>query len=584
MLLASESTESEITRQGSAVAQKKTSIYQVTWRGIPERLQQRLGEHVEFLIRRQEGLSESDIDLLLEEAPGAVKQILSTEGYFNAEVKVYHLEPYRRYRMDVLLGDPVRVKEHHLQLQGRILKEDGPKRISRWRSEWTLPVGSVLTVEQWENAKVLALRSIQKKQFPKAKITEHRVEVDPDLNQAVLFLTLDSGPLARFSSIDIEGLKRYPEQIVRGLAQFKEGDVFQEELLADFQSALERGKYLSGVIVTQEIVPDAQNLWVKVKVKVTEAPRQKIDVGLAWDKEEGMGFRFEYTHYNVLARGWESNVLVDAKRLNPKLSMGLATPRNAAGYSYVGALTFERQKALPSWTIKDEISSTTASLFQVRLRQGIEARWGIEFLQERTRRDNHPLRSDSLATLNFYWKKEYFDRKTRPRSGYRLSTNLSTTVGDVLAKYSLNRALTRFSYWWSPIQSLGTFSFSTQWGEVWVRHPEQVPLSKLFLAGGAQSVRGYGVESITSSGGDRGTRLVTGSIEYKHPIADGWTVALFSDVGKVSRSGEASSRWHLGYGMGIRWYNSLVPLQLDIAKGRHDSRRFRWYLGMNMGF
>jgi translocation and assembly module TamA len=563
-------------------------IYEVKWLGIPEFLQKILERHIELAVRKSEGLSQSEIDLLREEALPMIEQILKTEGYFNSKVDIQASTHHESatYEITITLGPAIKVESNVLRLEGNVRQEkDSFSIIPEWIADWNLPVGSVWTVDKWEKAKILALQFIQKDRFPLAQIKEHRAEVDPRSNQAELFFTIDSGPVAYFGNMTVEGMGRYPEKMVRSLARFKDGDPFREEDLLDFQSALEQDQHFSSVIVGRKIDQAERENEVKVnlEVKVEEFQRQKFDLGLLWDREEGFGLRSEYTHYNILKRGWVGAVLVDTKHYNPKFSLGLVIPKNSSSYSYLANVVAERQRPLPDWVVQEQVDSLTANLWQVYSRRRVEIRWGMEVLWEKIRRVEGNNQSSQVSTLNFVWQKEKVDRRNRPKSGYRVSANFSTTLGEFLAKNRFDRVLNRFSYWWTPPQKSGTFLINGVWGEVWTRNPLQVPSSKLFLAGGGQSVRGYEFQAITTVEGKRGTRLLTGSLEYQHPIGNDWSLAVFTDVGTVAGKQE-SMRWHPSYGMGLRWYNSLAPLQLDIAKGVNDPRRFRWYLGVNMGF
>jgi outer membrane translocation and assembly module TamA len=57
---------------------------------------------------------------------------------------------------------------------------------------------------------------------------------------------------------------------------------------------------------------------------------------------------------------------------------------------------------------------------------------------------------------------------------------------------------------------------------------------------------------------------------------------IFTDIGSGTMRRE-SFNWNASYGVGLHWYNALAPVQFDFAKGIKDSRRFRWYLGVNVG-
>jgi translocation and assembly module TamA len=561
--------------------------YDVIWKGISPELRSFLQPYVDFSTSGKEGLSESDIELLIDESPAIIQEILKTQGYFNAHVDIQPEQTKnRQYTIDVDLGPKMRIENSILRLVGPIQKqEDFSKIMNVWQSEWPLPLGGLFTSDLWISGKAQALRLIQKDRFPLATIAVHKAELDSNKNQGDLYLTVDSGPLVRFGKMSVEGLQRYPESVVRGLANFREGDPFLEERILSFQAALEGNGHFDSVIINQafsENMNQHGESVVDIHVKVSELPRQKVDFGILWDQEEGIGARGKYSHYNIFKRGWIGDILFDVRRYNTKVGLGVAIPRNADGYSYLVTLVNEHQKPIPRDNILDDIKTVGASLLQLRLRNKIEASWGVEFLKEQTKRNDLLTQDISAVLANFSWKKDSVDRKIRPRNGYEVDFNISSTFGTILSKNKYARFLGKAAYWWSPTPKSGTFFMKGSLGEVWSDDPRYVPTSKLFLAGGFQSIRGYGLNSITAKGNVRGTRMLVGTIAYEHPIFPDWGAVIFSDIGSVTMRRE-SFNWNASYGVGLHWYNALAPVQFDFAKGIKDSRRFRWYLGVNVG-
>ncbi len=118
-----------------------------------------------------------------------------------------------------------------------------------------------------------------------------------------------------------------------------------------------------------------------------------------------------------------------------------------------------------------------------------------------------------------------------------------------------------------------------------------VPSSQLFLVGGDNSVRGYGLRSIGSSSHNgaatAGRWLAVGSLEWQQPWAAGpngerspWESAVFLDGGSVAeRLSDLRPRW--GVGAGLRYLTPAGPVQVDLAYGLD---RKRWRLHFAVGF
>ncbi len=124
-----------------------------------------------------------------------------------------------------------------------------------------------------------------------------------------------------------------------------------------------------------------------------------------------------------------------------------------------------------------------------------------------------------------------------------------------------------------------------QLGGVATNRFADVPPSLRFFAGGDQSVRGYGYETLSprdDEGNTVGGRyLMVGSAEYQYQFADQWRVALFYDEGNAID--DLLDPLASGAGAGIRWVSPVGPLRLDIAKGLDPQFGGDWRLHFSMG-
>ena len=106
-----------------------------------------------------------------------------------------------------------------------------------------------------------------------------------------------------------------------------------------------------------------------------------------------------------------------------------------------------------------------------------------------------------------------------------------------------------------------------------------LPPTRRFVAGGAQSVRGFEFESI-GPGDDAdalvgGSTLLVGSVEADYEVIRQWRVAAFADVGDAMDS-FVDFDAELGVGLGIRWASPLGLIRFDFASPLSDpSNSFR---------
>ena len=168
---------------------------------------------------------------------------------------------------------------------------------------WALPVGSVFNQDDWSSSKTSVLSAVRRKKYPLAEFSATQAQVDPVKHSADLSVAVDSGKPVYFGDFEISGTKRYPESVVRGLAQFEPGAPYDLDKLLDYQQALEQNNHYSGASVQADF-DRMQGDRVPVKVTVSETKKHKLELGLSYDSEYGAGGKFGYDYYNLFGRGY----------------------------------------------------------------------------------------------------------------------------------------------------------------------------------------------------------------------------------------------------------------------------------------
>ena len=136
-----------------------------------------------------------------------------------------------------------------------------------------------------------------------------------------------------------------------------------------------------------------------------------------------------------------------------------------------------------------------------------------------------------------------------------------------------------------PIGEKGDLILRGELGAVFSDGKDGVPLTVLFRAGGDQSVRGYGYQSLGVRKGRAvvgGRYLAVASAEYQYYFVENWGIAFFIDAGNAS-----DTLSHLdpaiGYGVGGRWRSPAGPIGVDLAYGERTGN-FRLHFSLGFTF
>lgn len=163
-----------------------------------------------------------------------------------------------------------------------------------------------------------------------AKFAQTQATINPNTQQADLNVVVDSNRPIYFGDFHITGSRRYPESIIRGAANFRAGDAYDLDKLLDYQQALENNSHYSGASVQADF-DRIEGDRVPVKVSVSELQRQKLEAGLRFDSEYGVGGNVGYDHYNLFNRGYVGSVVWDMDKYQTTLGAGISQPRNQKG-------------------------------------------------------------------------------------------------------------------------------------------------------------------------------------------------------------------------------------------------------------
>jgi translocation and assembly module TamA len=547
----------------------------------PAALATLLNDHLELISARNDAdLDDFQLQAIIKETPSAAQALLETEGYFSARIHVEE-QGAQHYVLKVEAGEPVIIDDVTLQLNGPIREQaDYQQRLAAVLEAWALPMGAPYRQDDWSSSKRAILRLLTIDRFPLARIVKSQADIDPQTHRGQLLVQVDSGPLIRFGPTHISGNQRYPLNVATGLADFRQGDPYQQKKLLDYQSALEQSPHYSGVVVSADMARIEQDQ-VPVEVTLTEFPKQKLELGLTYDSEDGPGTRIGYDYYNLFGKGWTGSALLDWKNSDRNLSFGLGFPRQANGYSHSITSSFKQ-------TDIQGVKTTTvdAGAWRIRSHDKINARFGVEFIQEKETIGNTPSNNTRALLGAFGWTRRDVDDPLRPRSGTLLDVSLSSTLGSLLSTTSFVRGYVRGVSYWSPWPKYGTLLTRLELGQVWAKDSDEVPSSQLFRAGGSNSVRGYDYQSLGLPGPDGavvGGRVVaTATLEYQIPVAKDWAIALFHDAGNAAQSWQSFKLEHAN-GVGLRWLSPVAPLSMDIAKAEKDGK-LRWNMSLGLAF
>jgi translocation and assembly module TamA len=528
-------------------------------------------------------MSPAEWKRLSTQAPLQIKDLLATEGYFSPVIDIQSRQSDQQYITKFIVdpGPPTIVDNVDITFTGDILQDPGkttpsPQQI---RDEWSLRSGMKFTQSAWSEAKRSLLTKLLLNRYPNAAITETMANIDVKKQTASLKISVNSGATVYFGDLKIEGLQRYSESIIHNLNPIKPNEVYSQAQLLTFQNRLQESGYFRTAEVTADVKAAAQNAQATplapIKVKVDENHAIKLSTGAGYSTNTGMRTQLTVDHLNLFDRDWR---MTSSLRLEEKLqsmSAVVKLPTTPNGYRDSANAAASR--------IAIEGQTTTLTQAGVKRAWGslkLEQYVGANVLAEHVNLDNAESSNNYAATLGYGITLRRTDNNLNPTKGYLFNAQFngaplaSLASGTFLQSYFKTQA-------YYPITKSTQLIARAELGMVHGKN--SAPATFLFRAGGDQSVRGYGFQSLGVTEGDAvigGRYLAVGSIELIQWLTSQWGAAIFTDFGNAANSIKDLKPVY-GYGLGARWKSPVGPIGADIAYGQEtDEYRLHFNIGV----
>ncbi len=564
----------------------------------PDEIKALLEQHLELLRYRElTDLNDSELARLVSMAHQNTQDLVATLGYFSPEIRI-ELQPAnkaipRAVSLHVVPGAPSVVSEFHIAFSGP-MADDPAALVQRQQIEdsWSLRPGARFTQNGWNAAKQQALRQLTTQRYPTGQLTTTLADIDPLSHNARLTVTLASGPAYQLGGLNITGLKLYDAEFVTRLARLSPGtDYEQTQLIAAQQRLMDSGFFDSVFISldTSEGDPSA----APVRVQLREAKRQKLVLGVGVSTNSGARLTLEHTNNQLPGIGWRgvSKLLLD--RETQSIGTELTAPPDDNNWRWMTSALIQNQQSGSF-----DINSQRLRAGRSKTDDRFDRSYYLQYDRAETAvNDVAQMEIAQALSANYAFTLRNFDNIPFPTRGWGLGVELGggTTLGHQQDPYG--RVLAR----WLGYQPLGGNDASqsalragrivlrAEAGAVIAKEGITLPSTQLFLTGGDNTVRGYGLNDIgvTLPSGliTSGRYLSLGSLEWQRPITKNglltdWESTVFIDAGAVADK-TADLQAKVGVGAGVRWKSPVGPLQIDMAYGVQIQR---WRLHLNVGF
>ena len=425
------------------------------------------------------------------------------------------------------------------------------------------------------------------------------------------------GPLVRFGQLQIQNLKKYPEYVVRREITFKPGEIYSRKKIQDSQKRLYstnlfnsinlKVKQDSGSVPGQVLPPDTLPDFVfsgisrkphavSAKTGASQDNQQDLIWSLSstWEKRNLFGSRyFELllqTEYIIFTQ-WRPLSHRFQFRYREPWFLGLRLPMILTAWYEPGVRSQIQPSRIQRYSV--DLSTTkewSASLYGTLGFQYENVNiYGVDEDEILAIRDTIRVRRKLTATLVRDSRRDKFI----PISG-SYTTYYAQYVGGPLGG---DDSFIKLEWSWARYQrALGFAVFATRLKTGWVKEfgdAHSVPTDDRFFLGGANSIRGFGENSIGPRD-EEGTNVGANTYlifnqELRFPLFWKFWGSVFTDLGNGwgSFSDANFDSLLFSYGGGLQFISPAGPIRLDYGHRLESggySEGDRWHITILYAF
>ena len=479
-----------------------------------------------------------------------------------------------RLSLDVLPGNRVTIRDRRVELQGE--GKTDPVLMAQVLAFPLLP-GDNLEHIKYDSAKRRLLSLALQRGYFDASYQHQQIRVDVQANFADIKLVLATGLRYQFGELIMPPDSR-SFSLIEQIRPFVAGDYYHSDLLAKFNQNLKLTDYFQQVVARPLVKQAAQNR-VPIEIIMTNKPKDIYNLGGGASTDTGLRARAKWQRPWVNKRGHSISAELFASLPQQSLSMKYKVPLEDPLDNYLSFQTGFKA---------ENDNDTRSETYTV----GVQRHWGDsvsswkkiafvryeleQFQQGADLKQNTQLLMPG-ATLSRRRSRGGLDVNWGDAQQLTVEVASNKLVSDIdLARLSIQST-------WLRSMAKHRLLVRAELGAIATSDFEQVPSSLRYFAGGDQSVRGFGYETLSPVEDGQlsgGKYLNVLSAEYSYPIYPDWRLAIFGDIGNASN--EPFKNLASGIGMGASWLSAVGPIRLYLARGNSDFEQ-TWRLHFSMG-
>ncbi|MBN1914898.1 MAG: BamA/TamA family outer membrane protein [Parachlamydiales bacterium] len=521
---------------------------------------------------------------LLREDHSSYVKVLHSRGYYDATV-TFQIEEGPQTVTAFILIDPG--IQYYLG-SFSILDQDCNKSLQIPLEKLNIQLNAPAIAGNLLNAKNYLLKELAQEGYPLAKMAQEKYLAEIEEKKIYATLCVNTGPLCRFGTTTINGLGNVKSRFIARKIAYKEGDVFSLEAIDKTRKQLINTDLFSSVLIDHANTLDDWDL-LPMNIHFTEAKHQTFSAGISYATVDGFGINLGWIHRNM--RGMGERLSFNAN-FSQKKNVGIAS------YAIPDFGPYGKEYILQGEALREDIYPYLAFSYLLnsrmdQMRKKTLFSYGVQG-EYTTIHESANNGKFWVASLPIFIRHSTTNNLLNPTQGYQIVYRI-TPNKSFSSSPGLFLQQTLLGQWYIPTAKVPFLVLATrvQLGSVAGTHYRNIPMTKLFLGGSDDDLRGYKYRSVSpkdSRGKPLGGRsAIYVSFEPRFRLSRSFGLVPFTDWGNIRKKMYPTwkGKWHKSVGLGFRYFSFFGPIRLDVAcplnRGSHD-HKYKIYVSLGQTF
>ncbi len=494
-------------------------------------------------------------------------KVLHAHGYYEAKVNIRVQEILNQVHVFVLIepGPVYCLEKYKIHLYCEF--PDEPECLCPVSlDKISVKIGKPALTENILSSELKLLESLSECGFPLAKVDDREVIVDGKTKSVRVRIAVKRGREAAFGSLTIVGLDKVKPLFIERKIDWIQGETYDSALVEKTQDAILESGLFSSVLITHAdtINPDGE---ISMKIEVSETKHQSVNVGVSYQTVFGPGITFGWENRNVGGMGRRLSFQGDITRISHTGNAMYAHPDFLQiGQDYI----WQAQAMHESLFAYSMRSYNLMNRLDRRLGEHVRFSLGAQgerlYVTASVHNGNY-----WLFELPLYVRYSTANDLLNPTQGitFEYTTTPSLNVTDGKDFYLINQLSESIYHSLNADESI-VFAQQLTLGSILSQNLNAVPVSKRYLGGSEQELRGYRYRTVSPLDDRKpigGRSAIYFTLETRFRVTKKIGLVPFFDIGSVYETILPTwhGKWFKSTGLGLRYFSFMGPFRIDLA-------------------